>query len=259
MPDLEAIKKLLDKKVDRYNHIDFIENDPISIPHRFTLRQDIEIAAFWTAMLAWGQRKTIINKSKFLFSLMDDAPYDFMLHHSEKDLKKFSAFVHRTFNFTDTLYFIHFFRRHYSKYDSLEQAFLCDEYVNEENVEKMLILFHNYFFNSEHAPSRTRKHVPTPSSGSTCKRLNMFLRWMVRSDARGVDFGLWKNIRPDQLICPVDVHVDKVARRLGLIRRTRTDWKTALELTGQLKLMDPDDPVKYDFALFMLGINDAVA
>jgi len=254
-----TLSKLLEQKTALYNIPDFIANDPILIPHQFTKLQDIEISGFWTAMLAWGQRKTIINKSTALFELMDNEPHAFMLGHCETDLKRLANFKHRTFNYTDTLYFIHFFNKFYTENNSLENAFLCPGYKKELNVEKMLIHFHTIFFNDEHAPHRTRKHVPTPLSNSTCKRLNMFLRWMVRSNKTNVDFGVWKNIRPDQLVCPLDVHVDRIARRLQLLTRKQTDWTAALELTENLKQFDPHDPVKYDFALFGSGVMEKVA
>ncbi|MFI5172751.1 MAG: TIGR02757 family protein [Chitinophagales bacterium] len=253
------LKGLLEKKTALYNRPEFIINDPISIPHRFSKLQDIEISGFWTAVFSWGQRKTIINKSIELLGFMDNAPHDFILHHSENDLKRFATFKHRTFNLTDALYFIHFFKRFYQKNVSLEQGFLCDGYKTEKNVEKMLINFHNLFFDDEHAPLRTKKHIPTPLSKSTCKRVNMFLRWMVRNNDTGVDFGLWKNIKASQLICPLDVHVDRVARSWGLIERKPTDWLTAIELTENLKAFDPYDPVKYDFALFGTGVLEKMA
>lgn len=250
----DNLKTFLDNKVALYNRKDFIANDPISIPHKFQKLQDIEIMGFWTAMLAWGQRITIINKANELIQLMDNAPHDFILHHEEKDLKKFLQFKHRTFNATDTLYFIYFFKWFYTKHTSLEEAFLCTGFSTETSTEQMLIHFHKTFFQLPEAPHRTKKHVSTPLSKSTCKRLNMFLRWMVRNDDKGVDFGIWKKINPAQLIIPLDLHVDRVARKLQLIERKQTDWKTALELTERLKTFDATDPIKYDFALFGLGM-----
>ncbi len=251
---MRGLAKILEEKYEEFNHIDFIEADPISIPHLLTKKQDVEIMAFWTSMLAWGQRKTIINKARLLLDLMDGAPHDFMLNHAETDLKPFLDFKHRTFNATDTLYFIAFFRDYYSKHVSLETAFsehLSDE---DEHVGKALAGFHERFFSLEDAPQRTRKHVATPIRKSTCKRINMFLRWMVRKDNSGVDFGLWNAISTNQLLCPLDVHVDRVGRRLGLITRKQTDWQTVLELTSNLKKYDANDPVKYDFSLFGMGI-----
>jgi uncharacterized protein (TIGR02757 family) len=251
------IKDFLDSKVQQYNQPSFIPHDPISIPHLFTKKQDIEIAAFFAAVFAWGNRTIIINKSRQLMQLMDNSPYDFILHHTANDLKPFLLFKHRTFNTTDLLYFIQFLQSHYSKNQSLETAFTSHLSSNEkEPVEQALINFHHYFFSLEEAPARTKKHIATPEKGSNCKRLNMFLRWMVRKDDCGVDFGMWSTLQPAQLICPVDVHVARVAKRLGLLQRKQTDWHAALELTGCLRMLDPEDPVKYDFALFGLGVME---
>ena len=250
---MKELKDFLDRKVVQYNRPEFIQADPISIPHRFTRRQDIEIMGFWAAVLAWGQRKTIISKSLELVSLMDGAPYDFVRHHSEHELKRFLSFRHRTFNAMDALYFLAFFRHYYSEHDSLEDAFLVPD--SAAHVGAGLVRFHELFFSLEDYPERTRKHVATPARNSACKRMNMFLRWMVRRDACGVDFGIWRRINPSQLICPCDVHVDRVARKLGLIQRRQTDWMMALELTAALRQLDPEDPVKYDFALFGLGVE----
>lgn len=246
------LKDFLDSKVDSYNQPYFISTDPILIPHSFIQKQDIEIAGFFAAIFSWGNRTTIIQKSKELMQLMNNEPYKFCIHHSEDDLKKLLHFKHRTFNTTDLLYFIEFFRFHYSKYESLETAFT----MHGNTIEKMLAGFHSYFFSLEDAPARTKKHISTPDKKSTCKRLNMFLRWMVRNDNKGVDFGIWKNISPAILICPIDVHVARVARRFGLLKRKQTDWLAAEELTGRLKGFDDKDPVKYDFALFTLGAEE---
>lgn len=254
------LNTFLNECVEKYNRPQFIDNDPISIPHRFSKLQDVEITAFWTAMLAWGQRKTIINSANRLFALMDNAPHDFIVHHQESDLKRFLDFKHRTFQPTDTLYFIHFLQYFYKNNNSLEQAFLQNLTTPDnsefQTIEKALIGFHNLFFNLPDAPQRTRKHVATPLSKSTCKRLCMFMRWMVRKDNMGVDFGLWQSIKPTQLLMPLDVHVERHARRLGLIERPQTDWQTVLELTENLRKFDASDPVKYDFALFGLGIEE---
>lgn len=248
----EEIKALLDDRYDRYNNISFIENDPIVIPHSFSKLQDIEIAGFFAAVLAWGQRITIINKTRELMHMMGNSPHDFILNHAESDLKDLENFKHRTFNATDTLYFVAFFKWFYNQHNSLEEAFL----TQDGSMESALNQFHQLFFFLPYAPQRTQKHIASPARKSACKRLNMYLRWMVRSDDTGVDFGLWKNIKPAQLICPCDVHVDRVGRRLKLITRKLTDWQTALELTHNLKELDADDPVKYDFALFGLGIEE---
>lgn len=254
--NLEELKNFLDEKVEAYNQPAFIPDDPVSIPHLFSKKQDIEISGFWAAVLAWGQRKTIIKKCKELFSLMGGTPHDFMLHHQEEDLKPFLSFKHRTFNATDTLYFIEFLSWYYRRHDSLETAFASQMKPEDVHVGEGLKGFHSLFFSLPDAPQRTRKHVATPARKAACKRLNMFLRWMVRKDAKGVDFGIWKEIKPAQLVCPTDVHVDRVGRKLGLISRKQTDWLTALELTEQLKQFDPQDPVKYDFALFGLGVEE---
>ncbi|MCK8491045.1 TIGR02757 family protein [Spirosoma sp. RP8] len=247
------LSDLLNEKADQYNRPSFIDRDPISIPHRFSQKQDIEIMGFWSAVLAWGQRPVILKKSTELVTLMDGAPYDFIRNHEESDLKRFLAFKHRTFNATDALYFLHFFRQYYQQNDSLEDAFLT---VENSTVEPNLIAFHDRFCGlTDFFPERTRKHIATPARNSSCKRLLMFLRWMVRRDDRGVDFGLWTRLRPDQLVMPIDVHVNRVARKLGLLVRPQTDWKAALELTENLRQFDGMDPVRYDFALFGLGVE----
>jgi uncharacterized protein (TIGR02757 family) len=244
--------EFLNAKVEQYNQPAFIKNDPVSVPHLFTQKQDIEIAGFFAAIFAWGNRATIINKAKELMQLMGNAPYDFCLNHSLAELKRLTGFKHRTFNTTDLLYCIEFFKLHYRKYKSLETAFT----MHGSSVDNMLTGFHHYFFSLEHVPERTKKHIATPERKSSCKRLNMFLRWMVRQDNKGVDFGIWKNISPSQLICPIDLHVARVARRLNILKRKQTDWLAALELTEYLRTLDRADPVKYDFALFSLGVME---
>ena len=259
----EALRAFLDRKVTEYNRSSFIADDPVRVPHAYSLKQDIEIAGFFTAIFSWGNRTSIIRKSEELMQFMDRSPYQFILHHTDKDLKKLLAFKHRTFNPTDLLYFIEFFRHHYSRYDSLEYAFLLP-WQDADGAARLdrydpgaaLTAFHHYFFSLDVVPPRTRKHIATPERNSSCKRLNMFLRWMVRKDDKGVDFGLWKRISPGQLICPLDLHVARVARRFGLLTRKPTDWPAALELTENLALLDPEDPVKYDFALFGLGVME---
>lgn len=246
---------MLDAAVRRYNCPDFIAHDPICIPHRFSRLQDREIMGFWTAMLAWGQRRTIIQSAESLIALMDDAPYDFILHHEEKDRARFLNFKHRTFQPTDTLWFLAFFQDYYRKHPSLEEAFAAHLPPHAPDVEKALAGFHHQFFDHPDAPARTRKHVATPERGSTCKRLNMFLRWMVRADDGGVDFGDWHTIQPSQLFIPLDVHVERVARQMRLLQRPQTDWKAVRELTALLRSFDENDPVKYDFALFGISIE----
>ncbi|UXP31303.1 TIGR02757 family protein [Reichenbachiella agarivorans] len=247
----DRLKDFLDQKVELYNQPNFIPEDPICIPHAFRKKQDIEIAGLFAATLAWGLRKTIINKCKELLATMDNAPHDFVLNHTDSDLKALTAFKHRTFNATDTLYFIAYLKHHYTQHDSLEEAFISslpnDTYTNLKH-------YHDRFFSLEYAPDRTKKHVSTPARKSACKRLNMYLRWMVRQDDQGVDFGIWKNLSPASLICPLDVHVQRTAIKLNLLQREQSDWQTASELTQQLRQLDPYDPVKYDFALFGLGV-----
>jgi uncharacterized protein (TIGR02757 family) len=253
------LKKFLDSKVTEYNRPSFISADPVCIPHLFTKKQDIEISGFFAAIFAWGIRTTIINKSKELMQLMQMAPHDFCLNHTDNDLKKLLQFKHRTFNATDLLYCIEFLKFHYSNNNSLETAFFPTKVLKlatDNKVELGLSYFHNYFFSLEDAPNRTRKHIATPFKNSGCKRLNMYLRWMVRKDHQGVDFGIWKKIQPAELICPIDVHVARVAKRFQLLDRKQADWAAAVELTQYLRTLDPADPVKYDFALFGLGVME---
>ena len=247
------LKQFLDEMSDKWNNPDFVPKDPIFVPHQYTLKQDIEIMGFFASIFAWGQRKTIINKSLELAQRMNNTPYEFILNHTDEDLKQLLGFKHRTFNDTDLLYFVDFLHRHYSLHESLEDAFIPAEGFT--TMERSLIHFEENFFDHPDAPRRTRKHVATPARNSTCKRLNMYLRWMVRDDSKGVDFGLWKKIPASQLVCPIDVHVDRTARQLGLITRKQTDWKTAVELTENLRTLDSGDPIKYDFALFGLSIE----
>ncbi|OPZ15489.1 MAG: hypothetical protein BWZ06_00170 [Bacteroidetes bacterium ADurb.BinA261] len=252
VPDFQ-LKHFLNEQVDIYISPTFIPNDPISIPHRYSDKHDIEIMGFFAATLAWGQRKTILQKCSELEERMNNSPYSFIMKNDPGELKRLVGFKHRTFNDTDLLYFVDFLHRHYQLYDSLEDAFLTDGLFI--SIENSLTQFEKKFFDHPDAPKRTRKHIATPARNSTCKRLNMFLRWMVRDDDKGVDFGLWKRIPQHALICPIDVHVDRTARQLGLITRKQTDWKTAVELTENLRCLDPDDPVKYDFALFGLSVD----
>ena len=277
------LQDFLEKKVLEYNHPSFIAKDPVSVPHRFSNMQDIEIAGLFAAVFAWGNRTAIISKSNELLKGMDDAPFDFIKNHGNTDLKRFRLFKHRTFNSTDLFYFIRFLKSHYKENNSLESAFfpgdMTDIKINRFNpviknsgnykretvsntgidgesefARKALSVFFSRFFSLKNAPERTKKHIASPDRNSTCKRLNMYLRWMVRQDDKGVDFGIWKNISAADLICPVDLHVARVARRFGLITRKQTDWRTAMELTTVLREMDRTDPVKYDFALFGLGV-----
>ncbi len=254
---MKSLKIFLDKKVKEFNRPSFIARDPVSIPHGFSKLQDIEISGFFAAIFSWGNRTTIINKGKELMQLMHNAPHDFCLHHTDSDLKTLLHFKHRTFNTTDLLYFIDFFKTHYAKYDTLERAFFKNEYPHSPySVESALATFNKYFFSLPDVPGRTKKHISSPNKNSSCKRLNMFLRWMVRRDNNGVDFGLWKSISPADLIMPVDLHVARVAKHFGLLERSQVDWQAAKHLTEKLKAFDSTDPVKYDFALFSLGIDE---
>jgi uncharacterized protein (TIGR02757 family) len=248
------IKALLDDRYDKYNRPDFIANDPVVIPHGFSRPQDIEIAGLFAALLAWGQRVTIIRKCRELLARMDQAPYDFIRNHGEADLKALLGFKHRTFNDTDLLYLVSFLHDFYRQHASLEEAFTGSGRITDQ--QQRLEHFYNTVFSLPHAPHRTRKHISTPARKSACKRVNMYLRWMVRQDGRGVDFGIWRTIRPADLVCPCDVHVARVARKLGLMTRPQTDWQAARQLTAHLQQFDPQDPVKYDFALFGLGIEE---
>ncbi len=248
-----SLQNLLEKKVKQYNQPSFIPTDPISVPHQFSKKQDIEIAGLFAAVFAWGNRATIIRKSNELMELMDEAPHDFVLNHRPRDLKKLLQFRHRTFNSTDLLYFIRYLQSHYQENESLEPAFISTA-PGKDRMKSGLSSFYTRFFSLDDAPHRTQKHIATPQKNAACKRLNMYLRWMVRQDKNGVDFGLWKKISPADLICPVDLHVARVAKRFGLISRNQTDWTTAMELTEALREMDQKDPVKFDFALFGLGV-----
>ena len=258
MPLKNEVADLLNKKFEQYNQVNFIANDPITIPHRFSKKQDIEIMGFVAATLAWGQRVTIIKKCLLFAELMDNAPHDFLLNHQPLDLKRFNDFKHRTFNSTDALHFIVTLKTIYQESDTLETAFMIGHQKTSANTKTALTNFQTRFFESEFAPSRTTKHVASPANKSSCKRLNMFLRWMVRSDDRGVDFGLWKNISSSQLVMPIDVHVERVSRILGLIQAEKINWSAAEHLTEILKELDANDPVKYDFALFGLGVEGEI-
>ena len=247
---IDELRTLLNARADQYNQPEFLLKDPVSIPHRFSKLQDIEISGLFAALLAWGQRPTILKKTAELMARMDDAPYQFITQHQDEDLKKLLKFCHRTFCDTDLLYFVHWLRWFYGEHASLEDAFLHGATMRER-----LINFHDLFFSLPDAPARTRKHVATPARNSACKRLNMYLRWLVRRDSRGVDFGLWTRISPSELICPIDVHVERQARLLGLLQRDKVDGPAAEDLTANLRLLDPADPVKYDFALFGEGVG----
>jgi uncharacterized protein (TIGR02757 family) len=248
----KELKKLLDLKYRQYNNPDFITSDPISIPHLFIKKEDIEISGFFTSTFAWGQRPSIIKNANTLMKLMDMSPYDFIMNSNKYDVRVFRKFVHRTFNSNDCIYFIKSLKHIYKNYGSLENAFLLG-YKKDKTIRTSIIEFRKFFFKSVHE-SRIEKHVSDPIKISSCKRLNLFLRWMVRKDNNGVDFGIWDKISPSHLLCPLDVHVGNVSRELGLLSRNKNDWFAVEELTNNLKKFDAEDPAKYDFALFGLGI-----
>lgn len=245
------LKEFLDLKVVQYNNPEFISTDPIQIPHAFTKKEDIEIAAFLTATIAWGNRKSIITNATNMMNLMDHAPHDFILQHSDDDLGRFQGFVHRTFNETDLSFFVQSLKNLYTHHQGLEAVFAT--YTDSDNLQMAISKFKEVFFEIPH-PIRTTKHVSDPLKGSAAKRINMFLRWMVRDAATGVDFGIWKTIPPALLSCPLDVHSGNVARKLGLLKRKQNDAKALAELDKSLRKLDPKDPAKYDFALFGLGV-----
>jgi uncharacterized protein (TIGR02757 family) len=245
------LKEFLDEKVVLYNNPSFIDSDPIQIPHQFTQKEDIEIAAFLTATIAWGNRKMIIGNAQKLINLMGNAPHDFIMSHNNNDLDKFDHFVHRTFNSQDTITFIKALKNIYANHQGLESVFAKNQQPN--SLQQSISSFKTIFFEIEHQ-KRTTKHVSDPLAGSAAKRLNMFLRWMCREDKAGVDFGLWKSINPSSLSCPLDVHSGNVARKLNLLTRKQNDAKALAELDSNLRFFDKNDPVKYDFALFGLGV-----
>ena len=250
--ELPEIKDLLNEKAEKYNHPDFIETDPIQIPHLFSDNNNIEISAFLASTIAWGQRATIIKNMQRLISLMDNAPYEFVMNSSEKDLDRLSYFKHRTFNGEDCKFFIKSLKNIYKKHNGLG-GLIQNIYVEQKNIFNSLIQFREIFFEIEH-PLRTQKHFSNVLKGASAKRLNMYLRWMVRQDNKGVDFGLWNKIPMSELFLPLDVHTGNVARKLGLLKRKQNDWKAVEEITQVLRGFDPNDPVKYDFALFGLGV-----
>ena len=249
------LKLFLDEQVLKINTPGFIAADPISIPKLFAQKQDVEIMGFFASILAWGQRVTILNNCKKLIELFENQPYEFIINTAPKDWQRFDGFVHRTFNSSDLLYFIDFFHYYYNNNESLEELFLQGLKKKDENMEHSLNHFKAKFFERNIHLKRTEKHISSPAQNSACKRLNMYLRWMVRQDHAGVDFGIWKNINPSLLLCPLDVHSGRTARQLGILTRPQDDWKAVIELTSNLKKLDKFDPVKYDFALYGMGIN----
>lgn len=248
----KELKAFLDEEVERYENPNFIELDPIRIPHSFSRKEDIEIAGFLSATISWGNRKSIIANAKKLMELMDNAPFNFVTAHSKRDLVRLNHFVHRTFNSQDVTFFIQSLKNIYIHHNGLEAAFIKG--FDGENIQTALVGFREIFFSQKH-PERTEKHVSNPLTGSSAKRLNMFLRWMVRSNAKGVDFGIWKNIPTSVLMMPLDVHTGNVSRELHLLKRKQNDWKALEELMATLRSFDKNDPVKYDYALFGIGVN----
>src|SRR5512133_284517 len=253
MKDKKELKQFLERKVEKYNQMDFIETDPVSIPHRFTLKEDIEISGFLSATIAWGNRTSILKNAKRMMDLMDDSPYDFIMNHTESDLARISTVIHRTFNEGDFIYFIKALNYIYRKQNGLESVF--SNHQAKDSLQPAIHEFRKIFFELPH-DSRIMKHISDPFNGSAAKKINMFLRWMIRKDDIGVDFGIWKSISPSVLSCPLDVHSGNVARKLGLLTRKLNDAKAVAELDYNLREMDRKDPVKYDFALFGLGIYE---
>jgi len=247
------LKELLDIKHEEYNNIAFIENDPIQIPHKFKKKEDIEISGFLTATIAWGNRKSIINSSKRMMELLENDPHEFIINHSDKDLKSLTKFVHRTFNGYDFIQFIKSLKNIYCNYGGLEMVFFNN--MKDNSLHNSIHQLKNIFFEIEHL-KRTKKHVSDPFKGSAAKRINMFLRWMVRKDDKGVDFGIWNSINQKNLSCPLDIHSGNIARKLGILKRKQNDHKAVLELDNSLRKYDESDPVKYDFALFGMGVNE---
>lgn len=248
--NLTEIKNFLDIKYEKFNNPNFIENDPVQIPHMFKDKNDIEISGFITAIIAWGQRKTIINDAKKIIKHMDNSPYDFIINMNKKDLKNFNDCGHRTFMPEDLKFFLKSLQNIYHNHGGLESIF-----NNSESIYEGLISLHKIFFSLPHE-QRTQKHLANVAKGSAAKRINMFLRWMIRNDKRGVDFGLWTKNKPSHLYIPLDLHSGNIARLLGILKRTQNDWKAVEELTEILRTFDPNDPVKYDFSLFGVGVNE---
>jgi len=251
--NLEEIRDFLDSKVTQYNTPGFIDLDPIQIPHMYTEKEDIEIAGFLAATISWGNRKMIVKNARRMMELMGNSPYEFVLNHKEEHLEKIDGFVHRTFNSTDFIVFIEALKYLYINKNGLESVF--SEYKSDDSLQPAIHHLKKEFFSIPH-PSRTEKHLSDPLTGSAAKRINMYLRWMIRNDKAGVDFGIWKSISPSILSCPLDVHSGRVARKLGLITRSQNDARAVNELDTNLRKLDCEDPAKYDFALFGLGIYE---
>lgn len=256
MESIDNLKAFLDQKTETYNNPSFISSDPISIPHQFSQKEDIEISGFLTAIISWGRRDLIIKSSRRLMQLMDNSPYDFILNAEEVDFKRLTSFVYRTFNSDDLLFLVYALRNIYRDQGGLE-SLANQGFQKSGDVKSTIISIREGLLNTPHL-KRSEKHIANPEAGSAAKRINMFLRWMVRKDDAGVDFGIWRNIPEHALMCPLDVHVGNIARKLGLLNRKQNDWKAVVELTEKLKAFDEEDPVKYDFALFGLGIFEGL-
>lgn len=253
--NIKDLKNFLDEKVRQYNNPAFIELDPIQIPHSYTHKEDIEISGFLSAVISWGNRASIVKNAKRMMAYMGDSPYEFILNHNDQQLKKLDGFVHRTFNSGDFMTFIEALKHLYKHKNGLEGIF--EKYQTDQSLQPAIHELKKEFFNIPHL-ERTRKHLPDPTMGSAAKKINMYLRWMIRKDDAGVDFGIWKNISPSILSCPLDIHSGNIARRLGLLHRKQNDARAVAELDGVLRQMDSNDPVKYDFALFGLGISNGL-
>lgn len=249
----EETRDFLNFKAEQYNTPSFIEEDPIQIPHSFKRKEDIEIMGFLVATIAWGNRKSILNSGERLIHIFGNSPYDFVMEYNKDKEEYFDGFVHRTFNSIDLAYFVESLKNIYSNHGGLESVFT--KYATRDSLQPAIHEFKKVFFEISH-PKRTQKHVGDPNKNSAAKRINMYLRWMVRNDNKGVDFGLWNQISPSQLSCPLDVHSGNIARKLGVLKRKQNDAKAVVELDAALRKMDPKDPVKYDFALFGLGVYD---
>jgi len=250
---LLELKEFLDEKAEFYQQKEFIQTDPIIIPHEYDNKLDIEISGFLISIISWGNRKSIINSGYKIINLLEYSPYDFIMNHSDQDLKRIKGSIHRTFNSEDLIYFIKSLKNIYTNYNGLEG--IISNKKNGDNLQERISIFKKIFFELD-SPERTKKHLPDPLNGSAAKRFNMFLRWMVRSNNKGIDFGIWKSISASQLSCPLDIHTGNTARKLGLLKRNQNDSLAVNELDLKLRKMDKNDPVKYDFALFGLGVNE---
>jgi uncharacterized protein (TIGR02757 family) len=250
----QEIKDFLDIKFDQYNRPEFIVDDPISIPHRFSQKEDIEIAAFLTATISWGKRSSIIQSANWLMHLMNNSPWEFIKSSSQNEIKQCNNFYHRTFNGSDCIFFLKSVKNIYKNHNGLERIF-SEPIIMGKTLKESIIKFRKIFLGLPH-PNRLEKHIADPYQNASAKRINMFLRWMIRKDNCGVDFGIWNSISPSMLFCPLDVHTGNVSRKLGLLSRNSNDWKSVEELTSRLQHFDSNDPVKYDLALFGLGIHE---